>query len=64
MTIPSPCRKICVYDPGAGWCRGCGRTLGEISTWSTMADSDRLLVAVDCARRLEAMERESPRTRP
>ena len=42
MTSPlSPCVKICVVDPLAGLCIGCGRTVGEISLWPEMAEAER-----------------------
>jgi uncharacterized protein len=37
----SPCVKICVVDPLAGLCIGCGRTVAEISLWSEMAEPER-----------------------
>ncbi|HXT09593.1 MAG TPA: DUF1289 domain-containing protein [Roseiarcus sp.] len=37
----SPCIKICVIDPLAGLCVGCGRTVAEISLWPEMAESER-----------------------
>jgi predicted Fe-S protein YdhL (DUF1289 family) len=31
--IESPCIKVCVIDPGSGYCIGCGRTREEIASW-------------------------------
>jgi predicted Fe-S protein YdhL (DUF1289 family) len=31
--IESPCIKVCVLDPGSGFCIGCGRTREEIASW-------------------------------
>ena len=39
--MESPCVKICLYEPGAGLCRGCGRTLEEIAGWTAMSDAER-----------------------
>ena len=33
----SPCIQICVIDPAARLCVGCGRTLDEISRWAWMS---------------------------
>lgn len=32
--VPSPCISVCRISADAGWCEGCFRTLGEISSWS------------------------------
>jgi hypothetical protein len=42
--MESPCVKICTYHPGTGLCRGCGRTLEEISGWYSMSDEQRRAV--------------------
>jgi uncharacterized protein len=39
--MQSPCVKICAYQPGAGLCLGCGRTLEEIAGWTAMSDAER-----------------------
>jgi uncharacterized protein len=53
MTSPlSPCIKICVVDPLAGLCIGCGRTVGEISLWPEMAEADRLAVMAELPARM------------
>jgi len=39
--IQSPCIKVCVMDPRAGICTGCGRTLDEIARWGSMNDAER-----------------------
>ncbi len=47
MTIETPCLKICVVDPVREICIGCGRTLAEIATWSTLsADERRRIMAM------------------
>jgi predicted Fe-S protein YdhL (DUF1289 family) len=50
----SPCISVCTLDE-RGLCRGCFRTMGEISGWLRMSVEERLLVLrhVD-ARRLAA----------
>jgi predicted Fe-S protein YdhL (DUF1289 family) len=42
--IVSPCVSVCVIDPGSGLCRGCKRTLDEISRWVVMTDDQRAAV--------------------
>ncbi len=49
--VPSPCLKICVYDPALGLCRGCKRTLDEIARWGGMDDRERLRVLAALERR-------------
>jgi 2-hydroxychromene-2-carboxylate isomerase len=39
--LKSPCVNVCVLDTARGVCRGCGRTLDEISRWSSMSDAER-----------------------
>ncbi|HEY7766219.1 MAG TPA: DUF1289 domain-containing protein, partial [Aestuariivirgaceae bacterium] len=31
--IETPCIKVCVVDPGSGFCIGCGRSREEIAGW-------------------------------
>lgn len=52
--IESPCLKICVMEPGSQLCRGCGRTLSEIATWSTLTDRERTHIMAALPARLEA----------
>lgn len=50
MTVPSPCISICVMDEATGYCKGCWRTMEEISAWLYLPDEQKKLV-------LEALER-------
>ncbi|MDE3174576.1 MAG: DUF1289 domain-containing protein [Pseudomonadota bacterium] len=55
MTSPSsPCVKICVVDPLAGLCIGCGRTIAEISLWSEMGETERQAVMAELPPRMAA----------
>ena len=55
MSSPSsPCVKICVVDPLAGLCIGCGRTVEEISLWPEMAERARLAVMAELPGRMAA----------
>jgi uncharacterized protein len=39
--LPSPCVSICRMDAASGFCRGCLRTIDEISAWSRIGDADK-----------------------
>ena len=52
--ISSPCVKICVIDPLAGLCVGCGRTIAEISLWPEMAEAERRAVIAMLPARMTA----------
>ena len=40
-TIESPCVRECIIDAASGYCRGCWRTLDEISFWMRYAPAER-----------------------
>ena len=40
-TIESPCVRECVIDAASGYCRGCWRTLDEISFWMRYTPVER-----------------------
>lgn len=49
----SPCIGVCILDPGAGYCRGCARTIAEIAGWLdlTAAEKRRILAALPARHR-------------
>jgi predicted Fe-S protein YdhL (DUF1289 family) len=49
--IGSPCIKICVVDAGRGLCRGCHRTLAEISCWMNYSRAEKRAVLEKVAQR-------------
>ena len=51
--IQSPCIKVCVMNPAAGICSGCGRTLDEIARWGMMSDAERARVMQELPQRLK-----------
>jgi predicted Fe-S protein YdhL (DUF1289 family) len=53
--IDSPCIKICVVDAKRGWCRGCHRTLAEISRWVNYSRAEKLAVMKNIAQRRAAV---------
>lgn len=56
--VASPCTQVCQMDNGSGWCRGCGRTLGEIAAWSQATDPQRRLIVEQLPSRREALRRQ------
>ena len=50
--IETPCVKICTLDARAGLCLGCGRTVDEITRWSSMNMSERARVMAELPARL------------
>jgi predicted Fe-S protein YdhL (DUF1289 family) len=59
--IVSPCVKVCVLDPAAGLCRGCGRTLSEIERWTRLTDAERRAIIDQLPARLRAQQDASGR---
>jgi len=55
--MESPCNKVCTIDRATGWCRGCGRTLGEIAAWASATEAEQRAIADRLAARLESMTR-------
>jgi predicted Fe-S protein YdhL (DUF1289 family) len=48
----SPCIRECVIDQQTGYCRGCWRTLDEISFWTsyTPGEKQRILQCLQARR--------------
>jgi len=42
--VPSPCTRVCVIDPVSGFCRGCRRTIDEITDWGRKTPDERRAV--------------------
>ena len=42
--VPSPCISVCEMDEATSSCKGCFRTLAEISQWSGLADAEKIAV--------------------
>jgi len=58
--IESPCVKVCAIDPTTGWCLGCGRSMAEIASWSTLAPERRRAVMADIeTRKSRIVDRET-----
>lgn len=46
--VASPCTQICLLDTANHYCRGCWRSLDEITDWPILNDAEkrRILAAV------------------
>ncbi len=53
--VESPCTKVCEIEQGSGLCRGCARTLTEISYWVSYTRAEKLAVLEQVARRKAAI---------
>ncbi|MCW5622833.1 MAG: DUF1289 domain-containing protein [Burkholderiales bacterium] len=49
--VPSPCVKICTLDPLTGICRGCYRSIDEITEWVEYTPQEKLAVLERIAQR-------------
>ena len=49
--VASPCSRICVVDEARDICRGCYRTLDEISKWAGYTRAQKLALLDDLAQR-------------
>ncbi len=49
--VPSPCVRICVVDETRDICRGCYRTLDEISKWASYTHAEKLALLSELAQR-------------
>ena len=57
--IESPCVKVCAIDPTTGWCLGCGRSMAEIASWSTLTpERQRAVLSELEARKGQILDRE------
>jgi len=54
----SPCTAVCVLDPASGYCRGCFRTIDEISAWLLVGPDEkrRILAEVEARKGRKAAE--------
>lgn len=52
MNKETPCIAICVIDPKAKLCLGCGRTLPEIARWGRMESAERQSIMASLEERM------------
>jgi len=53
--METPCIDICEIDRASGLCRGCGRSIAEISNWASMTGAERRRIMAELARRKAAL---------
>ncbi|WP_372916415.1 DUF1289 domain-containing protein [Sandarakinorhabdus sp.] len=44
LTVASPCTNVCRIDRRSGWCKGCLRSIDEITGWALATDDQRRAV--------------------
>ena len=54
--MESPCAKICLYDRARQLCSGCGRTLEEITGWTSLSADERSRVMAKLPQRLKQIK--------
>jgi predicted Fe-S protein YdhL (DUF1289 family) len=37
----SPCTAVCVLDSDSGYCRGCFRSIAEITAWGSLGPAEK-----------------------
>jgi predicted Fe-S protein YdhL (DUF1289 family) len=52
-TVPSPCTRVCVIDPVSKLCRGCQRTIDEITDWASKSPAEKRAVLAQVEERRE-----------
>lgn len=62
MNKETPCVAICVIDPKAKLCLGCGRTLQEIARWGRMDSAERLSIMATLETRMTDLGLAPPST--
>lgn len=50
----SPCTGVCSIAPDSGLCRGCARTLAEITAWYRAGAEEKRAILARCEKRLGA----------
>jgi len=55
--LETPCVNICLLDADLGLCVGCGRTIEEISRWTTMSDRERRAIMAVLPARIERFDK-------
>jgi predicted Fe-S protein YdhL (DUF1289 family) len=54
--LESPCNRVCVVHPTAGFCIGCGRSLDEIGRWIGLNNAERSRITAQLPARLAALD--------
>ena len=56
MSVESPCIDVCEMDPATGYCKGCTRTIEEITAWSRIGDDEKRAILARVAAREAALD--------
>ncbi len=56
MSVKSPCINVCEMDARSGLCKGCFRTIEEITAWSRLDDDGKRAVLSRIAEREAATD--------
>ena len=51
MNVASPCTNVCQISPRTGWCKGCARTMDEITRWPHANDDERRAILAQLPKR-------------
>jgi predicted Fe-S protein YdhL (DUF1289 family) len=49
--IESPCIRFCMLDPRTHYCKGCARTLTEITQWTSYSTKERKAILTQLKQR-------------
>ena len=55
VAMESPCTKVCTIDMTTELCAGCGRTRGEIASWTSISSAERRAIMAELPQRLKTM---------
>lgn len=53
--VASPCVNVCQMDPDSGYCRGCLRTIEEITDWLDMSNDEKRAVIAQLEQRKKVL---------
>ncbi len=56
MRVESPCTNVCQMNDATGYCRGCFRTLAEITAWSRLDEAGKREILFAVAEREAASD--------
>jgi uncharacterized protein len=51
MVVASPCIAVCTMDMDGDYCKGCRRTLQEITLWPSLNDHEKKAVIAKLSQR-------------
>lgn len=55
-SISSPCNRVCVVNPTARICVGCGRSLDEVARWVALSEAERKSIMAQLPARLAVLK--------